>query len=143
QGALNFEGDIENFLEDTENTPHLPATFGEGKFGEAAINLSGFFKEEKLGRCFSFGQLSMSSRSAESEESDLHDFVSPVSIEANDCPTIETSATSEVTVGEKIKDEATLKNLEKTEAGGKVTFTAYTNVKCEGEPLFGPNVVEV
>jgi hypothetical protein len=48
-----------------------------------------------------------------------------------------------VTVGGKIKDEATLSGLVNTLEEGTVTFTAYTNDKCEGAPLFGPDAVEV
>src|SRR5262249_42857912 len=57
--------------------------------------------------------------------------------------TNETAAEAAVTVGAKVKEEATLRGWVNTLVGGEVTFTAFSNAKCEGPPLFGPDEVEV
>jgi len=75
--------EITNYLTDTAN--ETPAKFGAGKFGEAVLNLTGFFEHAKLGSCFAFGQMWMSSRSSESIESQLQDYVGPVAIQTNSC----------------------------------------------------------
>src|SRR5205085_3970127 len=71
-------------LTDTANSPS-PTTFPAGSFGEAALNLTAIFENANLGPCFSFGQMWMSSRSSESIESQLQDYVSPVPLQANSC----------------------------------------------------------
>src|SRR5262249_46977500 len=58
-------------------------------------------------------------------------------------PTIATSATTEVTVGGKVKDEATLKNLVNTLKRNKTTLKSIYNHKSEAAPLFRPDAVEV
>ncbi len=84
QGNMNFAGEITNYLTDTANPP-TPAKFAAGSFGEAALNLTAIFENANLGSCFSFGQMWMSSRSSESIDSQLQDYVSPVGIQANSC----------------------------------------------------------
>src|SRR5262249_53453115 len=84
QGNMNFTGPIKNYLTDTANPP-TPKEFEAGSFGEAAVNLTKIFENAKLGPCFSFGQMWMSSRSSESIDSQLQDFVSPVPLQANSC----------------------------------------------------------
>jgi hypothetical protein len=51
-------------------------------------------------------------------------------------PTVTTSATSPVNVGEKIKDTATLSGLVKPTGEGTVTFKLYADGKCETPPVF-------
>jgi hypothetical protein len=48
-------------------------------------------------------------------------------------PTISTSPSGSVTVGEKVKDGATLKGLVDATGAGKVTFRLYSDEKCEHE----------
>src|SRR5205823_5312778 len=69
----------------TDTANETPAKFAKGKFGEAALNLTGFFEHAKLGSCFAFGQMWMSSRSSESIDSQLQDYVGPVAIQTNSC----------------------------------------------------------
>ena len=83
QGAMNTS-EIANFLTDTANPP-TPAKFAGGSFGEASLNLTAIFENANLGPCFSFGQMWMSSRSSESIDSQLQDYVGPVAIQANSC----------------------------------------------------------
>jgi hypothetical protein len=83
QGAMS-SAEITNYLTDTANPP-TPSKFASGAFGEAAINLTGAFEQAKLGPCFAFGQMWMSSRSSESIESQLQDYVSPIPIQTNSC----------------------------------------------------------
>ena len=73
QGAINST-EITNYLTDTANSP-TPKKFPAGSFGEAALNLTGIFENAKLGSCFAFGQMWMSSRSSESIDSQLQDYV--------------------------------------------------------------------
>ena len=84
QGEMNFSGEISNFLTDTANPP-TPAKFAAGSFGEAALNLTAIFENANLGPCFAFGQMWMSSRSSESIDSQLQDYVGPIGISANSC----------------------------------------------------------
>jgi SdrD B-like protein len=63
-------------------------------------------------------------------------------------PSISTKATPSVTVGDKIKDTATLEGLVDQTGEGKVTFKLYSNELCEGKPVFesisggiGPSLV--
>ena len=84
QGEMNFSGPVANFLTDGANPP-TPATFEAGSFGEASLNLTAIFEGAKLGPCFSFGQMWMSSRSSESIDSQLQDYVAPVGLQANSC----------------------------------------------------------
>jgi hypothetical protein len=52
-------------------------------------------------------------------------------------PKVTTAATVEVaSVGDKIKDVATLSGLVNPDGTGKVTFRLYSNHNCEGAPLF-------
>src|SRR5438128_806520 len=73
-----------NFLTDTANPP-TPKTFAGGSFGEASLNLTAIFEQANLGSCFAFGQMWMSSRSSESIDSALQDYVGPVGIQADSC----------------------------------------------------------
>jgi hypothetical protein len=82
QGALN-PTEITNFLKDTVNP--TPSKFPAGSFGEASLNLSAIFESAKLGSCFAFGQMWMSSRSSESIDSQLQDYVSPIPLQADSC----------------------------------------------------------
>jgi hypothetical protein len=83
QGAMNTT-ETNNYLTDTANSP-TPKTFAAGSFGEAALNLTAIFENAKLGPCFAFGQMWMSSRSSESIDSQLQDYVAPVGIQADSC----------------------------------------------------------
>jgi hypothetical protein len=83
QGVMST-AEITNYLTDTANPP-TPKTFAGGSFGEAALNLTAIFEDANLGPCFAFGQMWMSSRSSESIDSQLQDYVGPVPIQANSC----------------------------------------------------------
>jgi hypothetical protein len=58
------------------------------------------------------------------------------SVVGNAAPKITTKAVSPVTVGEKIKDTATLSGLVSPTGEGTVTFKLYSDSKCETKPLF-------
>jgi SdrD B-like domain len=83
QGAMN-SSEITNYLTDTANQP-TPTKFAAGSFGEAALNLTGIFEAAKLGSCFAFGQMWMSSRSSEAIDSQLQDYLTPVPIQTDSC----------------------------------------------------------
>src|SRR5438270_5834584 len=83
QGAMST-AEINNYLTDTANPP-TPSKFASGSFGEAALNLAAIFEHANLGSCFAFGQMWMSSRSSESIDSQLQDYVGPVGLQADSC----------------------------------------------------------
>jgi uncharacterized repeat protein (TIGR01451 family) len=80
EGAVNA-GSIANYLNGGS-----PANFLPGTFGEAALNLSGFFRSYLADRpCFSFGSISMESHSSTSFTSDLKDFIGPTPLSVANC----------------------------------------------------------
>jgi uncharacterized repeat protein (TIGR01451 family) len=80
EGAVNA-GSIPNYLNGGS-----PANFLAGTFGEAALNLSGFFRSYLNDRpCFAFGSISMESHSSTSFTSDLKDFIGPTPLSVANC----------------------------------------------------------
>jgi hypothetical protein len=82
QAAINEDGDIENFL-DTGDT--AIATFEEGTFGEAAIDITAVFNEGEALPCFNFGQIQMHSRASSAIDSELKDFAGPLDDPVESC----------------------------------------------------------
>jgi hypothetical protein len=72
-------------------TSRLPGTFAPGEriddrlFGEAALNLSALFQAGFGDRCFTFSSIWMHSRSSESDNSNLQDFLAPTPITLRSC----------------------------------------------------------
>ncbi len=73
-------------------TSHLPGTFAPGSqirdaglFGEAALNLSALFQAGFGDRCFAFSSIWMHSRSSDSEQSNLQDYVAPHPVSVRSC----------------------------------------------------------
>jgi uncharacterized protein YbcV (DUF1398 family) len=58
-----------------------------------------------------------------------------VSVVGRAVPTIKTSATNPVIVGQTIEDTATLEGLVNAEGTGKVTFELFDNPECDGTPV--------
>src|SRR4051794_35031282 len=78
EGAINAST-IPNYLSATP-------TFAQGTFGEAALNLSGFFRNQVgANPCFGFGSISMESHSSTSFTSDLKDFIGPAPVVVANC----------------------------------------------------------
>src|SRR4051812_7690945 len=79
EGAVNASSITTNYL--SPGTTFLPGTFGE-----AALNLSGFFRNQVgANPCFDFGAISMESHSSTSFTSDLKDFIGPAPIRVANC----------------------------------------------------------
>src|SRR4051812_791900 len=73
-------------------TSRLPGTFAPGSqirdaglFGEASLNLSALFQAAFGDRCFAFNSIWMHSRSSESEQSNLQDYVAPHVVSVRSC----------------------------------------------------------
>jgi Domain of unknown function DUF11 len=79
QGALN-RADID---------AHLPGFYTgsvpDGRFGEAALNLTEVLEDAGIGRCFSFGSIWMHSRSSTSDSSNMEDYVAPREVGVRSC----------------------------------------------------------
>jgi hypothetical protein len=111
---------------------HLPAgnqTLAANEFGEAAIDLTASGLVTGCG--FSNATTFLKSRSSAQFQSEVKDFVAPISTPIAPCaPTITTtlSATS-VGVGTAVHDSAALMGAT-SDAGGTVTYTVYTNNTC-------------
>ena len=54
----------------------------------------------------------------------MKDFVAPIAVTLSNCATLTTSASGPVTVGQNIKDTATLSGVT-ANAGGTITFNVY------------------
>lgn len=83
EAAVNFQGDIPNYLD--------PSTYGDtfiaGTFGEASLNLSAIVTAAGGDPCESgFQQVHMHSRSSVAIDSDLQDYIAPVSAAVDPCP---------------------------------------------------------
>jgi hypothetical protein len=97
-------------------------------FGEAAVALSALFPGPT---CGTFGSAYLKSRSSASFSSEVKDFVSPERVLISSCaPSITTKlSASTITAGQSVHDSATLKGAT-INAGGKVTYTVYTDSNC-------------
>jgi hypothetical protein len=98
------------------------------QFGEAALKFSALFPSG--GGCGAFGSAYLKSRSADSFNSELKDFIPPEKVTISNCTTITTSLSANpITVGDSVHDSATL-NGASGDAGGTVTYTVYDNNTC-------------
>lgn len=91
QAAINYSGNaIAATNPDGSVTNHLPnsagaASLSEGAFGEAAINLAGIYGAAIQDPCFSFGQISVHSRTSGSVNSSIADFIRPTAAIVRNC----------------------------------------------------------
>ncbi|MFE5792201.1 hypothetical protein ACFQ8C_06410 [Streptomyces sp. NPDC056503] len=101
-------------------------------FGEAAISFDAIFPTGS--DCRTFGSAYVKSRSSDSFNSELKDFIDPQRINLTNCTSLITTATPSVTIGDPIHDTATLGGgISPT---GTITFRLYGNDQCSGTPLF-------
>jgi hypothetical protein len=101
-------------------------------FGEAAIAFTALFPPG--GECGGFGSAYLKSRSSDSFNAEIKDFIAPERVTITNCTEIQTtlSATS-ITVGGSVHDSATLTGATGN-AGGTVTYTVYTDNACTQNP---------
>src|SRR5215207_4485037 len=108
-------------------------------FGEAAISFDALFGS---GACGTFGSAYLKSRSSDSFNAEIKDFVAPEQVRISNCPSgLTTTATASTTVGEAISDTAHL--TVGAGAGGTITFQLYSDSGCVNEVTTGLSPVEV
>src|SRR5215217_121516 len=95
-------------------------------FGEAAINFNALFSGNQCGK---FGSAYLKSRSSDSFQAELKDFIGPRQVNISNCTSLVTNATPEVTIGSPIHDTATLSGAA-ANAGGTITFKTYSDASC-------------
>jgi hypothetical protein len=97
-------------------------------FGEAAVAFSALFPPG--GACGSFGSAYLKSRSSDSFQAEVKDFIPPERVTITNCTGISTTlSASSITVGGSVHDSATLSGAT-ADAGGTVTYTVYDNNTC-------------
>jgi hypothetical protein len=111
------------------NTTTIPATeTGEMgsqdpfTFGEAAINFNALFPPGS--GCGTFGSAYLKSRSSDSFQAELKDFIAPEQVAISNCTTLTTTASGPVTIGNSIHDTASLAGATAS-ATGTITFKVY------------------
>jgi hypothetical protein len=97
QGSINEVGSIQNFLA-TAREGADAQDFGEGTFGEAAIDVSAVFGENEQ-PCFDFGQIQLHSRASSEISSELKDFVGPLREPVRGCAIAVDKKVRNVTLG--------------------------------------------
>ena len=108
-------------------------------FGEASIAFSALFGTNTCGQ---FGSAYLKSRSSDSFQAALKDFVPPQQVTISNCAAITTDSTNSVTIGDPISDDATLSGVTNN-AGGTITFHLFSDDQCTNEVTTGLSPVAV
>lgn len=90
-------------------------------FGEVAITFGQLFGTSTCGK---FGSAYLKSRSSDSFNAEIKDFIGPEQVNISNCATLTTSATATANAGDPISDTATLSGATST-ATGSMTFKLY------------------
>src|SRR6266480_763373 len=111
-------------------------------FGEAAIAFDAIFPNPS--ECGSLGSVYVKSRSSDSFQSEIKDFIAPESVSLSNCTSMTTTAQSSVTIGQPIFDVAHLTGST-LGAGGTITFKAFgpNDPTCAGPPVFTSAAIPV
>lgn len=109
-------------------------------FGELAISYSALFPSG--GQCGAFGSAYLKSRSSDSFNSELKDFIGPERVNVSNCSSLTTQAAGPVTLGDPISDTATLSGAT-ADAGGTITFHLFSDAACQNEIDTGLSPVPV
>jgi hypothetical protein len=115
-GSINYDA-LPNAL-DNDGLGVLSAL----TFGEVIVDFQALLDSDET--CGSFGSVYLKSRSSDSFNAELKDFIAPKPVTLTNCAAISTQASGPVTVGQEITDTATLANVS-SGAGGTITFTLY------------------
>src|SRR5207247_4259169 len=116
----------------TVNTTAIAATDSGGlgalspfTFGEASISIAALFPNLGDLQCGTLGSAFVKSRSSDSFQSEIKDFIAPQSVTISNCatPTLTTTASGPVTVGQTIHDVAHLSGG--TNPTGSITFQVF------------------
>src|SRR5262249_1823204 len=133
------------------NTAQIPKTESGGlgdpntgldplTFGEAAISFKAIFSNPALGG--TIGSAFVKSRSSDSFQAEIKDFIAPEKVNVNVCPKVTTTATpGPVTVGSTIHDVAHLSGGFGT-LGGTISFKVYApgDTTCQTPTAVTPDV---
>ena len=98
-------------------------------FGEAAISFSALFPSG--GTCGTFGSAYLKSRSSDSFQAELKDFIAPKKVTISNCTTMTTVATTSAAPGASISDIASLSGA--ITPTGAVTFKLYSDSLCANQ----------
>ncbi len=109
-------------------------------FGEAAISFAALFPPG--GACGNFGSAYLKSRSSDSFNAELKDFIAPTQVNITNCTTLTTNATASVTIGDPISDTATLSGATATPAARSRSACSATT-SCANEVTTGLTPVTV
>jgi uncharacterized repeat protein (TIGR01451 family) len=104
-------------------------------FGEAVISFDAIFPNPE--QCGALGSAYMKSRSSDSFQAEIKDFIAPERVSLSNCTSLTTNAQSPVTLGQPIFDVAHLTGST-VGAGGTITFKAYgpNDSACSNSPVF-------
>jgi hypothetical protein len=95
-------------------------------FGEVIVDFQALLDSDET--CGSFGSVYLKSRSSDSFNAELKDFIAPKAVTLTNCTAISTSATTSTPVGNSISDTATLTNANSPTGGA--TFNLYSDASC-------------
>ena len=111
----NFEGSV-NSVSTVDPIPPGPRTLSARTFGEAAVNLqgAGIFT---TGQCESFGSAYLKSRSSDSFNSEIKDFIAPLKVNVSNCGSI---------IIRKVTDPSSDTTSFTYAAGGGLSPTSFT-----------------
>jgi uncharacterized repeat protein (TIGR01451 family) len=109
-------------------------------FGEAIISFDAIFPNSD--QCGALGSAYLKSRSSDSFQSEIKDFISPEQISLTNCTALTTTAQNSVTLGQPIFDVAHLTGST-LGAGGTITFHLFSDAKCQNEISTGLTPVTV
>ena len=111
-------------------------------FGEAIISLDAIFPNPDA--CGAVGSAFVKSRSSDSFQSEIKDFIAPESVSLTNCTSLTTTAQSSVTLGQPIFDVAHLSGST-LGAGGTITFKAFgpNDPTCAGPAAFTSAAIPV
>ena len=111
-------------------------------FGEAIISFDAIFPNSDS--CGALGSAYLKSRSSDSFQSELKDFIAPEQISLSNCTSLTTTAQASVTLGQPIFDVAHLSGST-LGAGGTITFKAYgpNDPNCANAPAFTSAAIPV
>ena len=96
-------------------------------FGEVVVDFQALLGSNQA--CGSFGSVYLKSRSSDSFNAEMKDFIAPKPVTLTNCTAISTSATASVPVGSSISDTATLTNA--SSPTGNAVFKLYSDATCQ------------
>jgi uncharacterized repeat protein (TIGR01451 family) len=109
-------------------------------FGEAIISFDAVFPNPDV--CGAVGSAYMKSRSSDSFQAEIKDFIAPEHVSLTNCTSLTTTAQNSVTLGQPIFDVAHLSGST-LGAGGTITFHLFSDAQCQNEVSTGLTPITV